>query len=100
MYSLDKRLSLVLATGYNVVWRTKIIDRWEELEREKAMTTHSLPQTFAQALLLASKQAEEIERLEEIRAIEAPLVEFARTVQTIDSEVSMEQFAKATFDKF
>ena len=99
MYALDKRLSLILATGYSIVWRTRIIDRWEELEKAKAITPQ-IPQTFAQALLLASKQAEEIEALEEMRAINAPLVEFAKTVQTSETDISVEQFAKATFPKF
>jgi phage regulator Rha-like protein len=99
MYSLDKRLSLALVSGYSAKLRIAIIDRWEQLEKAKAITPQ-IPQTFAQALLLASKQAEEIEALEEMRAINAPLVEFAKTVQTSETDISVEQFAKATFPKF
>lgn len=99
MYSLDKRLSLALVSGYSAKLRIAIIDRWEQLEKAKAVTPQ-IPQTFAQALLLASKQAEEIEALEEMRAINAPLVEFAKTVQTSETDISVEQFAKATFPKF
>lgn len=66
----------------------------------KKVMIPQLPRTFSQALLLASQQAEEIEKLEEMRAIDAPLVEFAKTVQNCDTDVSVEQFAKATFPKF
>lgn len=36
MYLLNKKASLLLASGYNVILRAKIIDRWEELETGKA----------------------------------------------------------------
>ena len=65
----------------------------------KRVTTSKIPQNFSQALLLASKQAEEIEKLEEMRAINAPLVEFAKTVQSVENEITVEEFAKIIFPK-
>lgn len=43
MYELDKKSCLLLASGYNVVLRSKIIDRWEELEMEKRSNVIQLP---------------------------------------------------------
>lgn len=37
MYLLNKKVSLLLASGYNVILRAKIIDRWEALETGKAL---------------------------------------------------------------
>ena len=34
MYILNKKGSLILASGYNALLREKIIDRWEELEKQ------------------------------------------------------------------
>lgn len=45
MYVLDKKASLILASGYNVLLRAKIIDRWEELEN-----SNNLPKDYLSAL--------------------------------------------------
>lgn len=61
MYNLTKKGSLILASGYNAVLREKIIDRWESLETGKATPYYQIPQSFSEALMLAAKQAEQIE---------------------------------------
>lgn len=58
MYNLNKKACLLLASGYDVVLRAKIIDRWEELETANAP---KVPATFKEALLLAVAQQEQIE---------------------------------------
>lgn len=56
--SLPKDLTLTLVSGYNVVLRKRIIDRWLALE---AATAIAIPTTMAGALRLALAQAEQIE---------------------------------------
>lgn len=62
MYNLSKKGSLCLASGYNAKLRMAIINRWEELEKEKRSGNFVIPSTFSEALMLAAKQAEEIEQ--------------------------------------
>lgn len=57
-YSLPKRETLLLVSGYSIGLRAKIIDRLEELE---ANQTLQLPGTFAEALQLAADQAKQLE---------------------------------------
>lgn len=59
MYELDKKSCLLLASGYNVVLRSKIIDRWEELEAKERRNVPVLPQTYLEALKALVKSEEE-----------------------------------------
>lgn len=59
MYELDKKSCLLLASGYNVVLRSKIIDRWEELEAKERRNVPALPQTYLEALKALVKSEEE-----------------------------------------
>ena len=54
-FNLPKRECLILVSGYNVKIRTKIIDRWQQLEQANA--SH-LPQTFADALRAYADEVE------------------------------------------
>ncbi len=66
MWILDYTETMTLLTGYSVVMRLKVIDRWQELE---AAQKPQLPQSFAEALQLAANQAKMLEEA-------APKVEF------------------------
>lgn len=68
MYQLTKKGCLILASGYDALLREKIINRWEELET-KERNQYQVPQSFAEALMLAAKQQEQIE--EQQRQLEA-----------------------------
>lgn len=60
-YNLTPKGCLILASGYDVVLREKIINRLEELETEKKRGGFLIPQTFSEALMLAAKQQKKIE---------------------------------------
>ena len=68
-YNITKKGCLILASGYDALLREKIINRWEELEIKERTGGFAVPQTFSQALMLAAKQQEQIERQQ--KAIEA-----------------------------
>ena len=53
-YHLGKRECLILISGYSLELRARIIDRWQELERQRSLP--AVPQSFAQALRLAAEQ--------------------------------------------
>jgi phage antirepressor YoqD-like protein len=55
-YLLPFRETMILASGYSIELRSKIIDRWTELE-----TGFHIPKNMAEALRLAADQAQQIE---------------------------------------
>lgn len=82
-YYLTKKGCLILASGYDAKLREKIIDRWEELERQKQYGSFQVPQSFADALLLAAQQQKQLESLAEQNKLQsqqlqesAPKVEY------------------------
>lgn len=100
-YYLTKKGCLILASGYDAKLREKIIDRWEELERQKQYGNFQVPQTFADALLLAAQQQKQLESLAEQNKLQsqqlkqaAPKVEyFENVLQSVNTYTST-QIAK------
>ena len=91
LYVLNKKACFLLASGYDVLLRAKIIDRWEELEQEKRNGGFIVPQSFSEALMLAAKQQMQIEDMQ--RNIEARkaeeqrlLIENAQKDETINEQ--------------
>jgi anti-repressor protein len=88
-YHLTKMQTFDLMTGYSVELRIKVNRRWEELE-----TQHRLPQSFSEALMLAAKQAEEIEQKERLLQEQKPKVLFAEAVETSKTSILIGELAK------
>src|ERR1035437_567070 len=87
---LNRELTDTLLTGYSAVARNKVIKRWHELERKQAF---EVPKTLSGALMLAAKQAEQIEKLELQAKVDAPKVEFALAVRNLDGSCSIGEFS-------
>lgn len=72
-YLLTKSQCLFVVSSYSAVIRARIQRRWEELESQSKF---SIPKTYSQALMLAAKQAEQIELQQQQLAVQAPKVEY------------------------
>lgn len=92
MYKLTKKDSLLLASGYNVSLRAKIINRWEELEKKEQQS--AIPKTFAEALRLAAEQVELVEKQQEQLEAQKPKVLFADAVSTAKKSCLIGELAK------
>ena len=99
-YILPKRECLILASGYSVVLRAKIIDRWIELEtqfaaqKQAAVPQHQIPQTYAEALRLAADLSDKVD--EQAKQIEAaqPAVQFVERYVEAKQTQSIRAVAK------
>ena len=101
-FILPKRESLILGSGYSVILRTKIIDRWIELESNKL----SLPQSYSEALRQLADTTEEKEKVQlqlsqanEKIETNAPKVVFADSVSGSVNSILIRQFAKDLCDE-
>ena len=93
-FELTKKGCLILASGYDAVLREKIINRWEQLETEKRNGGFVIPKTLSQALMLAAKQAEQIEQQQKLLEVQKPKVEFFDSVADSKTAVPMNDVAK------
>lgn len=71
-----RRDSIIVVAQLCPEFTARIVDRWQELEVEKATPSFAIPATFSQALLLAAHQAEQIEKQQAALALAAPKVAF------------------------
>ena len=91
LFHLPKNLCLTLVSGYSVVLRKRIIDRWLELESGQQV---NVPQSLPEALRLAADLAEKTQRLTDELAAAAPKVEFVDRYCTASGSMSFRQVAK------
>lgn len=90
-FHLPKDLCLTLVSGYNVVLRKRIIDRWLELEQQ---TQPKVPQSFSEALRLAAELEEQKQMLTDQLAIAAPKAEFVDRYVVATGSMTFRQVAK------
>lgn len=93
-FYLTKKGCLILASGYDAVLREKIIDRWEQLEVEKQNGGFKIPQTYSEALMLAAKQAEQIEQANRTINKLKPKADFADAAFATEDKVDIGMAAK------
>jgi anti-repressor protein len=90
-YNLTKEGVLQLAARYDAVVRSKLIER---AFQEKEQPKHQIPQTYAQALLEAGRQAERAEIAELKLEIAKPKVEYYDEVLNSSRLSSFTEVAK------
>lgn len=100
-YQLTKTECLYIATKFNDEARAKLVLRWEELEKKEQ---YQVPQSFAEALMLAAKQQEKIEQQqialesknEEIVQLSATVTEMQPKVSYVDTILSSKETVTTT----
>lgn len=88
MFELTPKGCLILASGYDALLREKIINKLEELEKNRR-EQYQVPQSFSEALMLAAKQQEKIEQQQ--RALESKnkeIVQLSATITEMQPKVS------------
>lgn len=91
---LDKEETLCLVAGYSAQLRIRIIRRWRELEQQVHQPGLVIPQTLPEALRLAAELAEQKMALEQKVAMDAPAVEFAKQIASVEKGITLSAFAK------
>ena len=91
---LDKEETICLVSGYSAALRIRIIRRWQELEQQAHQPAMMIPQTLPEALRLAAELAEQKMELERKVALDAPAVEFAKQIASIEKGITLSAFAK------
>lgn len=80
IYNLPKRECLILVSGYSIQLRTKIIDRWQELESQAQPPSTLNPTNMSRLQLLEMAMQAEQERL----ALEHKVEEMQPKVEALD----------------
>lgn len=87
-YSLNKTECLYIATKFNDEARAKLVLRWEELDT-KERSKYQVPQSFAEALILAAKQQEQIEEQQrQLEATSKEIVELNGAIAEMEPKVT------------
>ena len=90
-YKFTKKQAIAVGARLNNTMLMKVINRLEELELSKQF---KIPQTFSEALLLASQQAEQIEHQNKLLLEQKPKVDFYEAVTGSKDTIDMGSVAK------
>lgn len=91
IYYVNKRDSYVVVAQLSPEFTAALVDRWQELETQ---TQLQIPQTYADALLLAANQAKELEEKNQALALAAPKAEFVDRYVESTGLMTFRQVAK------
>lgn len=89
-YQLSKKECLYIATKFNDEARAILINRWEELETQSKF---QIPQSMSEALMLAAKQAEQLENQQKQLEEQKPKVLFAESVSQAYNSILIRELA-------
>lgn len=89
-YQLSKKECLYIATKFNDEARAILINRWEELETQSKF---QIPQSMSEALMLAAKQAEQLENQQKQLEEQKPKVLFAESVSQAYNSMLIRELA-------
>ena len=91
-YRFTKKQAIAVGARLNNTMLMKVINRLEELE--KAKPQFQIPQTYSEALMLAAKQAEQIEQQTALIEAQKPKVEFYEAVTGSSDTIDIASVAK------
>lgn len=102
IFLLPKRETLILISGYSVKLRARIIDRWQELERQHQPPQFKIPQTMAEALRLAADLSDKVAEQKALLDAAQPKIDFYNAVTGADNVCQLAlaaQIAKLPFGR-
>lgn len=91
-YQFTKKQAIAVGARLNNTMLMKVIDRLEELESQKPQ--FQIPQTYSEALMLAAKQAEQIEQQTALIEAQKPKVDFYEAVTGSSDTIDIASVAK------
>lgn len=98
VYRLDKRSSLIVVAQLCPEFTARLVDRWQQLEEEKAAGGFRVPQTLPEALRLAAEQAEQIEAMKGDVAAHERLVKADGSLSITEAAKNLAMRPKDLFD--
>ena len=90
-YRINKRDSYVVVAQLSPAFTARLVDRWQELENKSAF---QIPSTLSGALMLAAKQAEQIEQQQALIKQQAPAVAAIARIEASEGSLCVTSTAK------